>query len=135
MDLSPSYRACTKAIFISKGSYGYRETRNALRVWRDQKCIPLVGAQTPLTFSYRQTTPSQGGRHRAESGNLCKFRWTYRHITVFAPRQYLYQKEAKGMEKPEMYSPSGCKNPTYLCEPSNYAVSREATYGREWKLA
>ena len=28
MDLPPWYRVCTKAIFISKGSYGYGQPRN-----------------------------------------------------------------------------------------------------------
>ena len=54
---------------------------------------------------------------------------TYSHGTVFAPRKYLHQKEAKGMEKPEMYSASRCNNPTYLCGPSKYPVSREASIG------
>ena len=35
-------------------------TKRKLRVWRDQKCIPLVGAITPLTSAGRQNTPSQG---------------------------------------------------------------------------
>ena len=47
-------------------------------------------------------------------------------VPRFAPRKYLYQKEAKGMERPEMYSVSRCNNPTYLCRPSKYPVSREA---------
>ena len=34
-----------------------------------------------------------------------------------------------------MYFPSRCKNPTYLCGPSKYPVSREAAWGREGKLA
>ena len=54
-----------------------------------------------------------------------KLGWTYRYGTVFAPRQYLHQKEATGMESPEMYIPSRCKKPSYLCGPSKYRVSRE----------
>ena len=61
------------------------------RVWRVQKCIPLVGAKTPLTCVGRQTTPSQGRRYRDENGNLRKL-GIYRIGTVFAPKQYLYQK-------------------------------------------
>ena len=38
---------------------------------------------------------------------------------MLAPRKYLYQKEATGMERPEMYSVSRCINPTYLCGPSS----------------
>ena len=34
-----------------------------------------------------------------------------------------------------MYFPSRCKNPTHLCGPSKYPVSREAVWGREGRLA
>ena len=126
-DQSPWYRACTKEIFISKGSYGYGETRNVfrysvqsphltvraviiprleggrigprteslvywdgpmamvpcldqgniytkrkLRVWRDQKGIPLVGAIIPLTCAGRQNTPSRGRQYWAQYGKLHK---------------------------------------------------------------
>ena len=96
--------------------------KRKLRVWRDQKCIALVGAKNPLTCAGHQTTPSQGSLCRAENGNLG---WSYHHGTMFAPRQYLYQKEDKGMESPEMYFPSRCKKRSYLCVSSNYLVSKE----------
>ena len=64
--------------------------RRKVGVWRDQKCIPLVSSKTPLTCAVLQTTPSQGSRYRAENGNLRNLRRTYRHGTVFPPRQYLY---------------------------------------------
>ena len=109
--------------------------KRMLRVWRDRKCISLVCAKTPLTCTGRQNTPSQWRRYRAWKGNLRKLGWTYRHGTVFAQRQYLYQKEATGMERPEMYLPSRCKNPTHLYGPSKYPFSYEAVWGREGKLA
>ena len=71
--------------------------KRKLQVWRGQKCIPLVGVKPPLTCLGRRTTPFQGSRYRTESRNLRKLGWTYRHGTVFVPRQYLYQKEATGM--------------------------------------
>ena len=95
-------------------------------VWRDQNCIPSVGAKTPLTCAGRQTTPSQGRLYRAENGNLSKFGMIYRLGTVGSPRQYLHQKTARGMERPEMCSLSRFNNPSYLFGPSNYPVSREA---------
>ena len=100
--------------------------KRKIRVLRDQKCIPLVVAKTPLTCAGRQTTPSQESWYMPENGNLRKLGWTYRHGTMFAPRQYLYQKEATRLERPEMYSPSRCKYPSYLCGPSNYSISRES---------
>ena len=40
--------------------------------------------------------------YRANNGNLCKIGASYRHGTVFAPKQYLYQKEALGKETPKI---------------------------------
>ena len=100
-------------------------TKRKLRVWRAQKCISLVGAKSPLTCVGRQSTVCQGRQHRGGNGNLRKLGCTYRHGTVFAPKQYSHQKEATGMESPQMYFPSRCKKPPYLCGPSKYRVSRE----------
>ena len=93
-------------------------TKRKLRVWRDQKCIPLVGAITALNCEGRQNTPSRGRQYRAQNGKFGKLGRTYGHGTVFAPRKYLYQKEPTGMERPEMYSVSRCNNHTYLYGPS-----------------
>ena len=96
-----------------------------LRVWRAKKCISLLGAKSPLTCAGRQATPSQGRRYRVGNVNLRKLWWNYRHGTVFAPMQYLREKEATGMERPEIYFPSWWKKPSYLCVPSNNPISRE----------
>ena len=109
--------------------------KRKIRVWRDHKCISLVGAKTPLICAGRQTNTSQMRRYRVDKGNYRKLRRTSHHGTVFAPRQYLHQKEALGMERTEIYFPSRCKNPTHLCGPSKYPVSKEAVWGREGKLA
>ena len=100
-------------------------TKRKLRVCRDQKCILLVGAITSLNFPGRHNTHSRGRQYRAYNGKFGKLGRTYGHGTVFAPRKYLYQKEATGMERPEMYSISRCNNPTNLCGKSKYPVSRE----------
>ena len=65
-------------------------TKRKLRVWTDQKCIPLVGAIIPLTCAGRQNTPSRGRQYRAQNGKFGKLGRTYGHGTVFAPRKYLY---------------------------------------------
>ena len=86
--------------------------KSKLRVWRDQKYIPFVGGITPLNCEGRHNTPSRGRQYRAQKGKFGKLGRTYGHGTVFAPRKYLNQKEATGMERPEMYSVSRCNNPT-----------------------
>ena len=101
-------------------------TKRKLRVWRDQKCILLVGGTTPLTCAGHQNTASRGRQYRAQIGKLGKLGRTYGHGTVFAPRKYLHQKETTGMERPEMYFASRCNKPTYLCGPCKYPVSRKA---------
>ena len=103
--------------------------------WRDQKCIPLVGAITPLNCGGHHNTPSRGRQYRAQNGKFGKLGRTGGHGTVFAPRKYLYQKEATGKERPDMYSVSRYNNSTYLCSPSKYPVSREVVYGPVRKVA
>ena len=110
-------------------------TKRKQWAWREQKCIPLVGAIIPLSFAGRQNTPSRGRRYRAQNGKLPKLGWSYRHGIALAPWKYLYQKKATGMERPEMYSASRCNNPTYLYGPLKYPFSREAIYGPELKVA
>ena len=109
--------------------------KRKLHVWRIQKCIPLVSAKTALTCAGRQTTQSHVIKYRAENGNLRKSWSTFRHGTVFAPKQYFYQKEATGMESPKMSSSNQCKNRPYYCGTANYPVSCKPLYGRERKFA
>ena len=109
-------------------------TKRKLRVWRDQKCNPLIGPITPLTCAGRQSNPARERQYRAQNGKLGKLGRTDLHGTVFAPRKYLYQKEATGMEGPEMHAASWCNNHTYLCEASKYPVSKEAVQSSERKV-
>ena len=97
---------------------GNTYTKRKLRVWRNQKCIPLVGAITSLNYAGRKNIPSRGRQYRAQNGMLGILGRTYGHGTVFAPRKYLHQNEATGMEKSEMFSASRCNKPTYLRGPS-----------------
>ena len=87
-------------------------TKRKLRVWRDKKGNPLVGAINPLTCAGRSNTPSRERQYRAQNGKLGKLGRTCDHGTVFAPRKYLHKKEATGMERSEMYSASRWNNPT-----------------------
>ena len=76
-------------------SNGY--IKRKLREWRVQKCIALVGADTVLTTAWPQTTLFHGG-YRAQNGNMRNFGPTNPHGTALAPKQWLYQNEATGME-------------------------------------
>ena len=84
--------------FLHEGNI---HTKRKLRVWRDQKCIPLVSTITPLNCAGRHNTQSRGRQYRAQNGKFGKVGRTYGHGTVFAQRKYLYQKEATDMERPE----------------------------------
>ena len=65
-------------------------TKMKLRVWKDQKCIPLVGVITPLTCAGRHNTQSRGRQYMAQNGKFGKVGRTYGHGTVFPPRKYFY---------------------------------------------
>ena len=71
--------------FLQGNIYNKRK----LRVWRDQKCIPLVGAITPLTCACRHNTLSRGRQYKAKNGKFGNLGRTYGHGTVFAQRKYL----------------------------------------------
>ena len=86
-----------------------------LRAWRVQKCIALVGADIALTSAGPQTTPCHGGQYRVHQGNMRNFGPTNTHGTASAPMQWLYQKEATGMESSKMYCPSRCRYRTHQC--------------------
>ena len=53
--------------------HGNIYTKRKLRVWRDQKCIPVVGAKSILNCAGRQSTPSPGRQYRAQNGKLRNF--------------------------------------------------------------
>ena len=94
--------------------------KRKLRAWRVQKCIALVGADIALTSAGPQTTPCHGGQYRVHQGNIRNFGPTNTHGTASAPMQWLYQKEAMGMESSKMYCPSRCRYRTYQCGAANY---------------
>ena len=123
---SPRNRVCTKAMVISKGSYGHGEFKNVLPQSVQIAYLPLRGRKVPRFM---------GGQYRALNGNMRNFGPTNPHGTAFAPKQWLYQKEATGMESPKMHRPSLCRYRTYHCVEAKYPVSWGAVYGTEWKYA
>ena len=114
-------------------SNGY--IKRKLRAWRVQKCIVVVGADTVLITAWPQSTSFHVGQYRAPNGNMRKFGLTNPQGTAFAPNQWLYQKEAAGMESPKMYCPSRCRYRTYHCVEAKYPASWAVVQGTEWKYA
>ena len=66
---------------------------------RAQKYNPCVSPKSEQACTGLQTTPSHAAQYRADIGNLRNFGDTYRHNSVFAPKQCAHQKEATGMER------------------------------------
>ena len=114
-------------------SNGY--IKRNLRAWTVQKCLALVGADTVLTSSGPETTPFHGRQYRAQNGNMRNFGPTNPHGTAFAPKQWLYQKEATGLESQKMYCPSRCRYRADQFGARNYPISWEVIQGPEWKYA
>ena len=112
---------------------GYMKRK--LRAWRVQKCIALVGADVAFTSAGPQTTPCHGGQYRVHQGNMRNFGPTNTHGTASAPMQWLYQKEATGIESSKMYCPSRCRCRTHQCGAANYPVSWGAVQGPPRKYA
>ena len=109
--------------------------KRKLRAWRVQKCIALVCTNIALTSEGPQTTPCNGGQYRVHQGNMRNFGPTNTHGTASAPMQWLYQKEATGMDSSKMYFPSRCRYRTYQCRAVNYPVSWWAVQGPPRKYA
>ena len=81
-------------------SNGYIKTN--IHGWRAEKCNALVGTEAVLTSAGPQTTLFHGGQYRAQNGNVQNFGPTNPHGTAFAPKQWLYYKEATCMESSKM---------------------------------
>ena len=105
--------------------------KRKLGLWRGQKCIFLVGSRSALTCAGLQTTPSHVKQYRAVNGIMGNSGATFCHGAVFAPKQRLYQKKARAMESPKMYSSRRFNKHTYLCRSSNHPDSCRAVQDRE----
>ena len=98
--------------------------KRKLRVWRSEKGIALVGAETELTSAGPQTTPFHGGQYRDGNGNMRNFGPTNPHGTAFQQEECLHQKETTGMENQKMY----CSSPWCHVSIQAMVISKES-YG------
>ena len=71
--------------------------KSKLRVCSAQKCKPCFGAKSPLRSTDPQITLFHASPYTADSTNSRGFGASYRHGTVFAPMECLYQKEVEVM--------------------------------------
>ena len=118
--IGPRIEICeTSTLHCQRNGYIKRK----LRAWRVQKCFVLVGVDTVITTAWKQSTSFHGGEYRAQNGNMRNFGPTNPHGTVFVRKQWLYEKEATGMESSKMYCPSRCRYRTYHCVEANFLVS------------
>ena len=109
--LSPWCSVCTKAMLISK-AWAMESPKIYSLSWCKNPSYLCGYTKYPISCKAAQ------GRER----NLENFGATFCHGAVFAPKQCLYQKEARTMESPKMYSLSRCKKPRYLCGYAKYPV-------------
>ena len=107
------------AVFAPKQCLCQKEAR----AMESPKMYSSCRCKNSLTCAGPHTTPSHVRQYRAEDGNFGKSWPSFHNGAVFAPKQYLYQKEARAMESPKMYSSSRWKNRTYLCGSTNSPVS------------
>ena len=76
--------------------------KRKLRVWKSKKCNRFLGAKNLLAVAGIQIIMIHSKPNRADNGNLGKLGLIYLHGTEFAPKQWLYEKEATGMESLKM---------------------------------
>ena len=106
---------------------GNIHTKRKLRAWREQKCFLLVGAITPLTCAGRQNTSFRMRRFEPRTESCLNWDGPIAIVPCLHQGNILNQKEATGIERPEMFFASRCNNPTYLCGPSS-TPSRGSRY-------
>ena len=71
--------------------------KRKLKECSPQKCKPCFGSKSPLRRTDLKRTRFHAAPYKADSTNLREFGARYRHGTVFAPMECLYQNEAEGM--------------------------------------
>ena len=107
-------------------SNGY--IKRKLRVWRVEKCIALVYADTVLTSAAPQTTPCHGGLYRVHKGNMRNFEPTNPHGTAFSPKRWLHENEATGSVQKGNVRKFGPTNPHGTAfAPKQRLYEKEAT--------
>ena len=79
-------------------------------------------------------TRSYVSPYRSLTANFRNFEASFRHGTVFVPKQYLHQKETLGMQSPKILFLGWCKKGTNPNWASKYPHSCIAIRGRQCKF-
>ena len=88
-----------------------------------------AGVKSLRTSTELQIARIHESPYRADNANFRNFEASFRHGTVFAPKLYLLQKEALGMQRPKILFFGWCKKSTNLYGASNYPHSGIAIMG------
>ena len=83
------------------------------KLWgrRAQKYNPCVGAKSPQICTGRENTRFYAAPYMGNNGKLRKFRATYHHGTVFAPKQCEYQRVVSRASRIFLYNLIGIVEP------------------------
>ena len=100
-------------IYIKRNLYGCRVQK--YNFWGRVKSVRTC---TKLQITHIHASP-----YRAYNPNFRNFGASYCHGTVFVRKQYLYQKEALGIQSPKINYLAWCKKCTNIYEASNYPHS------------
>ena len=109
--------------------------KRKLRKWSAQKLTLCFSANSPPRSTDRQSTRVHAAPFRSDFAKMRKHGTTLWQGTVSAPNQYLYEKEATGMESPIIESLLQCKQPTSPYGPLKHRCSCSAVKGRQCEYA
>ena len=108
-------------------SNGY--IKRKLWVYRAQKCITLVGAETVLTCTDLQTTPFRGWHYMADNRNLESSGLPIPMVPHLHQSIGYIKWKLRVWRAQKLCCSSPWKNPTYMCGSTSYPISLVAKNG------
>ena len=115
--------SCTPIPMVPRLNQTNGYMKGKLREWRAQKCIALVVVENALTSVGPKNSLLHGGRYRSDDGKTRNFVHPNPHGTAFAPKQWLYEREATCMESSKLYCVRRCRKRTHQCWAEKYLAT------------
>ena len=94
-------------------------TKRKLRVWRDQKCIQLVGAITALTCAAVKIPRFEGGSIGPRTESWVNWDGAMAMVPCLHQGNIYTKRKLRVWRDQKCYSASRCNNSTYLCGRQN----------------